>query len=175
MPTRQSDPRRVRRHRTRSLEAAIAAAVLLAGCASAGGTPSSGGPDPAVQYAQCLRTHGLPDFPDPIPGQPPRIPSGVDTQAPAFLAAQHACATLLGSGGAAGSQAASHKAQLIELARCMRANGVPTFPDPTSSPPSPSQGNALGGPGSWLSLGTSQQRQSPAFKHAFAVCGVPTS
>jgi hypothetical protein len=174
MPTRPSDPRRISRPRTPIL-AVIAAAALLAGCGSAGGSPSSAGPDPAVQYARCLRTHGLPSFPDPSPGQPPRIPSGVDTHAPAFLAAQQACATLLGSGRGAGSQAASHRAQLVELARCMRANGVPAFADPTSSPPLPSQGNALGAPGSWLSLGTSQERQSPAYKHAAAVCRFPTS
>lgn len=154
----------------------MAATVLLAGCGSTGrGTPASASRDPAVQYAQCLRSHGLPSFPDPSTGRPPSIPSGVDTHAPAFGAAQQACANLLPSNSGSGSQAASRNAQLVKLARCMRANGVPTFADPTSSPPPPSRGNALGGPGGWLSLGTPQEQQSPEYKHAAAVGGSPTS
>jgi len=159
-----------------SLARAIAATALLAGCGStAAGTPASAGTDPAVQYAQCLRSHGLPSFPDPSPGHPPTIPPGVNTQAPAFHAAQRACAKLLPKESSSGNQPASRNAELVKLARCMRANGVPTFADPTSSPPPPSHGNALGGPGSWLSLGTPQQQQSPAYKHAAATCGSPTS
>jgi hypothetical protein len=154
----------------------MAATLLLTGCGSTGaGIPASASRDPAVQYAQCLRTHGLPSFPDPSPGQPPSIPEEVDTQAPAFRHAQQACANLLPPESSSGSQAASRNAQLVKLARCMRANGVPTFADPTSSPPPPSRGNAVGGPGGWLSLGTPQEQQSPAYKHAATVCGSPTS
>jgi hypothetical protein len=175
MPARPVDTRRICRPGTSSLAAVIAATALLAACGStAAGAPASTGGDPAVDYAQCLRSHGLPNFPDPSPDQPPRIPSGIDTQAPAFRAAQRACAKRLPGGSGAGSQAESRNAQLLKLARCMRHNGVPTFPDPTSSPPPPSQGNAIGGPGGWFSLGTSQERQSPAYKHAAAVCGSPT-
>jgi hypothetical protein len=153
----------------------VAAAVLLAGWASTGaGTPTSASRDPAVQYAQCLRSHGLRSFPDPSPGQPPTIPPGVDTQAPAFRAAQRACVHLLPSERDSGSQAATRNAQLLQVARCMRANGVPTFADPTSAPPPSSDGNALGVPGAWLSLGTAHEQQSPAYKHAAAVCGSPT-
>jgi hypothetical protein len=151
-----------------------ATVLLLAGCGSqAGSTPASASSDPAVQYARCMRSHGLPSFPDPSPGQPPSIPSGIDTQSPAFGNAQQACAKLIPNGNSSGAQAASRNARLVKLARCMRANGVPTFADPTSSPPSPSQGNAVGGPSGWLSLGTPQEQQSPAYKHAAAVCGSP--
>jgi hypothetical protein len=157
-----------------SLAVAIAATALLAGCGAMGARTPSADADPAVQLAECLRSHGLPSFPDPSPGRPPTIPSGVDTQTPAFRAAQQACAKLFSSGSSPASQAATRDAELVQLARCMRANGVPTFADPTRSPPPPSDGNALGGPGSWLSLGTPQERQSPAYKHAAAVCGSPT-
>ena len=154
----------------------VAATVLLmAGCGSKGGTPGLASTEPAVQYARCMRSHGLPSFPDPSPGQPPSIPSGIDAQTPAFHNAQRACARLIPDGNSAGAQAASRNQQLVKLARCMRANGVPTFADPTSSPPSPSHGNALGGPGGWLSLGTPEEKHSPAYRHAAAVCGSPTS
>ena len=161
--------------RTPGLAVAIAALALLAGCGTTRARIPSADADPAVQIAQCMRSHGLPSFRDPSPGQPPTIPSGVDTQTPAFRAAQRACAKLLLSGSSSGSQAASREAELFTLARCMRAYGVPTFADPTSSPPPPSHGNALGGPGGWLSLGTPQARQSPAYKHAAAACGSPSS
>jgi hypothetical protein len=178
MPARPTDTPSKTRAKNPSLTAvAVAAtALLLAACGSkGGGTPASASSDPAVQYARCMRTHGLPSFPDPTRGQPPSIPPGIDTQAPAFHNAQQACAKLIPNGNSTGAQAASRNPQLVKLARCMRANGVPTFADPTSSPPSPSHGNALGGPGGWLSLGTPQEQQSPAYKHAAAVCGSPTS
>ena len=178
MPTRPTDTQSRTRARNPSLTAVTVAAMvlLLAGCGSKGGsTLASASSDPALQYARCMRSHGLPSFPDPSPGQPPRIPSGIDTHTPAVHNAEQACAKLISNGNSTGAQAASRNAQLIKLARCMRANGVPTFADPTNSPPPPSHGNALGGPGGWLSLGTPQEQQSPAYKHAAAVCGSPTS
>ena len=53
--------------------AVVAAVAVLTAC---GGSPSSsGGPAPAesaayradLAYAQCMRTHGVPNFPDPSP------------------------------------------------------------------------------------------------------------
>jgi hypothetical protein len=143
VPTRPADPRCIRRLRSASLAAAviIAATVLLTGCGSTdASTPASAGSDPAVQYARCLRSHGLPSFPDPSLGHPLTIPPGVDTQAPAFRAAQQACAKLIPNGNSTGNEAASRNAELVKLARCMRANGVPTFADPSSSPPPPATG-----------------------------------
>ena len=52
----------------------------------------------------------------------------------------------------------------------MRKHGVPNFPDPASTPPPPSSGNVIGGNGWYLALGTAQQRQSPAYKRAAAIC-----
>ena len=44
-----------------------------------GGERSADEQDAALQFAQCIRDNGVPDFPDPGPGQPPvdtnRIPS----------------------------------------------------------------------------------------------------
>jgi hypothetical protein len=57
------------------------------------------------------------------------------------------------------------------MARCMRAHGVSSFADPTTSPPPPSSGNVVGGGGWYLALGTAQERQSPVYKRAAAACG----
>jgi hypothetical protein len=51
---------------------------------------------------------------------------------------------------------------------------VTNFADPTSSPPPPSSGNALGGDGWYLALGTAQERQAPRYKRAAVACGAGT-
>ncbi|POM24659.1 hypothetical protein BTM25_32930 [Actinomadura rubteroloni] len=69
------------------------------------GAPPGGGqqphmenPWPAAQqlkYAQCMRTHGFPQFPDPSGnGEPPMIDKnmGIDPDSPTFQAADKACA-----------------------------------------------------------------------------------
>jgi hypothetical protein len=118
-----------------------------------------------------MRSHGVANFPDPSPGGPSVIPSWINPQAPAFLSAQKACAQFLVGGGprAAG---ASEKVALLNLARCMRAHGVPNFRDPTTSPPAAPQagshtGNAIGIGGVYLVFPS----QSPALKRAELTCG----
>ena len=119
-----------------------------------------------------MRAHGVPNFPDPSATGGLVIPNDINTESPAFKSAQQACSNLAENGGGAGSSE-SRKLQLLALARCMRAHGVPNFPDPTSSPPPPSSGNVIGGNGWYLALGTAQQRQSPAYKRAAA--GLPAN
>jgi hypothetical protein len=60
----------------------------------------------------------------------------------------------------------------IEFANCMRAHGVPSFPDPTSTPPAnpPANGLAIGRGGVFLVI---SDPHGPAFKHAAALCGFP--
>lgn len=129
--------------------------------------------DPALEAARCIRAHGVPNFPDPSAHHGLVIPNNINPQSPAFRSAQQACSKLTSGGEGQGAASHSRNLQLVALARCMRAHGVPNFPDPTSSPPPPSSGNALGGPGSYLALGTLQEQQSPAYKHAAALCGDP--
>ena len=119
-----------------------------------------------------MRSHGVPNFPDPSPGGPSVIPNWINPQAPAFLFAQKACAKFLGGGGSPAADAASEKVALLNLARCMRDHGLPSFPDPTSSPPSTPPagshtGNAVRIDGVYLVFPS----QSPALKRAEAKCG----
>lgn len=44
-----------------------------------------------LRNAECMRAHGVPDYPDPLPGGGFRIPSTINTQSPAFIAASKAC------------------------------------------------------------------------------------
>lgn len=129
--------------------------------------------DPAVTYAQCLRSHGVPDFPDPNPDAPTRIPSSINAEAPAFKAAQAACARLLQSGSGSAWSPASRRLQLLALASCMRKHGIPNFADPTSSPPPPGNGNVMGADGVYLAVGPPASQRSPAFRAAADTCHLP--
>jgi hypothetical protein len=57
-----------------------------------------------VKFAECMRQHGVTNFPDPDPsgsGFGQRISqAGIDVTSPAFQGAQQSCQALLPSGGA---------------------------------------------------------------------------
>jgi hypothetical protein len=124
-----------------------------------------------------MRAHGISNFPDPNSSGGIQLPNGINPRSPAFQSAQKTCFKLFpggGPGGAGNSEA--RKEQLFKLAQCMRAHGLSSFPDPTSSPPSggpPGGGLAFGSPGAFLAVpGT--MLQSPAFKQAASSCGFPS-
>jgi hypothetical protein len=85
-----------------------------------------------------MRQHGVTDFPDPVgPNQGGfLIPQSVEDN-PDFQSASQACASLQpqgpGSSGGGTSSGGVSQAQLLQFAQCMRSNGVPNFPDPSSS------------------------------------------
>lgn len=161
--------------------AATAAAMIgmtaVVGCGSSSTGPSGAGPagGPALAYAECIRAHGVPGFPDPSGRGGLVIPNDINPQSPAFVSAQQACGALGPARSGPDGSSESRKLQLVALARCTRAHGVPSFADPTSSPPPPSSGNAAGGEGWYLALGTARERQSPAYRRAAGACraGLP--
>lgn len=127
----------------------IAAALPLAACGSSGspsGASASGKRDTMLAFAQCMRTHGVPNFPDPGSNgnggieiqQTQRAGSGasmtvngVSVSAPAFRSAQQSCRRYLPNGGHPPQLSASQRAAMLAFSRCMRSHGVPNFPDPT--------------------------------------------
>jgi hypothetical protein len=163
------------------IAAAGGCSLALAACGSSGKSntiSASSGAGIAINYAACMRSHGLANFPDPSSGGGIQLnaSSGINPASPAFQAAQKACQSDLPKGvvSKGGSSEARH-VQLLRLAQCMRRHGFTTFPDPTSSPPSspPAGGGlAFGGPGGFISVPTSMT-QSPGFKQAASACGFP--
>jgi hypothetical protein len=111
-----------------------------AGSSNAGSSSDAGGSahfQQAVAFAQCMRTHGVPDMPDPDPSGAFRMPPSVGAaarQSQPFQAALNACKHLYPSFGQAPSQAQQQQmtARRLSFARCMRSHGVPDFPDPDS-------------------------------------------
>ena len=62
-----------------------------------GGAPAAISPQEQAQdlrFASCMRTHGVPNFPDPDHDGAFTLPSGVDQQAPQFQRATKACANV---------------------------------------------------------------------------------
>jgi hypothetical protein len=160
--------------------AAVSCAAALTACGSSG-TASAGSSSnretAGLKFADCMRSHGVPNFPDPGPGGGIQISagSGINPKSPAFQAAQNACFKYLPGGGPGrGPVSESRKLAMLRLAECMRNHGVSTFPDPTANPPSPGSGFgiAFGGPGSFIAVPQSLI-QSPAFKQAAAACNFP--
>jgi hypothetical protein len=85
-----------------------------------------------------MRSHGVSDFPDPTIG-PNGLPTwtisasstGPNPQSPGFRAARQACGKdLPGLGLQTAAGRAKANAEALKYANCMRANGVPGFPDP---------------------------------------------
>ena len=138
------------------------AAILVAGCGSSPTSPAVANVTPASPttstrsstgepsasgilaeeeaFARCMRSHGIPDFPDPTPG--PHGGGGFDIAAgpgsdlnqnlPKYQAANRACQALLPGGSRTPAQLAQAVATGVKIADCMRSHGFPAFPDPNS-------------------------------------------
>jgi len=90
-----------------------------------------------LQFAKCMRSHGVPNFPDPVPGggQLNAISAaGINTQSPTYQAAEHACEKYTPAANMTPAQSAAENTKGLEFSQCMRSHGVPNFPDPITGP-----------------------------------------
>ena len=120
-----------------------AGALALAGCGSSGtgvsAAAASGGPNPqmakdSLKVSECMRAHGITNFPDPSSTGSLQITpsSGLNPQSPSFQSAMRVCQKLLPGGGpGAHPMSAQQREQIIAQSQCMRTHGVPGYPDPT--------------------------------------------
>lgn len=117
--------------------------------ASGGGSPSvsPSGPANAVAYSQCMRSHGISAFPDPVRGGgvPKTDAHHLGVSDSVLSAAQQACQHLLPTTGLSQhdeqqcletESCSPAQVQAIEtterkFAECMRSHGMPDWPDPT--------------------------------------------
>jgi hypothetical protein len=164
-------------HRRPALSIALAAAscaVAIAACGSSKSiSQTSGSSSPQFALAKCMRTHGVPNFPDPTmssggegfsilksPGSPLTI-NGIQfvVSAPAFKSAAKTCQFGGGTGSRPGIPESQKIAQL-HFAQCMREHGAPNYPDPTFPP----------GRGIELPTVPGLNLNSPAVEKASATC-----
>lgn len=126
--------------------------------ANPGGGARTGGPtdaaSQAVQYARCMRAHGVPMADPDAAAAPQELPAG-----PVTDAALKACRRLLPDGGEPPDPAV-RSAWQRRFAQCMREQGVP-FPDPDTA------GSTSDSPGSG---GDAPQTLSPQAAAAEKTC-----
>jgi len=178
---------------------AVATSLLAAGCGgssptspvarlgaattttqNAAGRKATGKYASALAYSSCMRSHGVPNFPDPqqtagggiqISGSQ----AGMNPQSPAFESAQQSCRRLLPNGGQP-THADQEQAlgRLLHAAHCMRAHGIAWFPDPALTAPANRAGHSalMNNDGVWLAIPDSVDIRSPAFKQAARACNL---
>jgi hypothetical protein len=141
--------------------ARLSSTTITSGTA-ASSPPVSAQQADALAFSRCMRSHGLPSFPDPSSsGTIPKVTlEQLGVSSSRFQVAQSACRNLLPNGGSGPTpaQLQQDRAQALRFSACMRTHGVPNFPDPAGSGriPDPS------------SLGINQG--SPKFEAANQAC-----
>jgi hypothetical protein len=165
-------PKTTRARHTLAALAAASITLTIAACGSSHPTTAASAHAPgAVLLSECMRAHGLTNFPDPTqgagglgfngisrtPGVDALTVDGITFAGPAWDAARKACQTYLPGGGGRGPKL-SPSDMAVRLARseCMRAHAVPNFPDP----------NARGG----VDLPPTIDTNAPAFVRAAQHC-----
>jgi hypothetical protein len=150
-----------------------AVALLAAGCGS-GGSPGSAGAvsattaapgarNTALALAHCLRSHGLPKWPDPTSGgvfDKSKLRQTGYSGSQVRAVEDGACRHLLPSGPPPGPPiTAADRTDYLEAAACMRSHGFPDFPDPAF------ENNSV-----QTDVPSSIDQDAPRFKSAATIC-----
>lgn len=167
-----------RRRSKQHLSVVCAAIFCMLGVAACGSSnkpnsASTSGSTSMLKYSECVRSHGVPDFPDPSTHQGPNamgidgydfnLPANLNLQSPAYESASKACGHLIGTGSGAHLIVPARATEAaLAHAECMRRHGVPNFPDPKVSANSQGITVGEGGPG--------MNPRSPAFQKAQKIC-----
>jgi hypothetical protein len=154
IPALTAVPRGRRPSAARIATTVLAAAALALMAAACGGSPSGPGRGGSANagssanthqlaYSQCVRSHGVPNFPDPDSsgGFNKATLSQLAAGNSQYQAATQSCAHLLpnGGGGPTAAQVQQEWTGMLNFARCMHSHGEPNWPDPTPYPPYPDE------------------------------------
>lgn len=158
--TRETPTDRPHRAHRKSALAVTCCALAIAACGSSSGSTSTTRSSEltlALKLASCMRSHGVPNFPDPTSDGQRATVGLVNKRSPAFRTAVQVCGSLR-------AELADFKPQpsrTVELrvAECMRAHGVTNYPDPL--------------PGGGFRIPATIDPQSPTFVAAEHACEKP--
>jgi hypothetical protein len=141
--------------------AALAMIAVVAGCGSGSASTSGGGNSTAtasvgsgssaasgvatirakaVKFAECMRNNGINGFPDPNASGELTIENvvngtSIDTNSATWNQALSTCRNLEPAGFTGHHRNAQQQRGALAFAQCIRANGVPDFPDPSPDQP----------------------------------------
>jgi hypothetical protein len=137
--------------------------------AAPGSSGSSTTQTQLVQLAQCMRSHGVSNFPDPTAQEGTFgamvSSAGIDLSSPTVQAALTACKQYVPTQNVTPAQSAAQNAQALQFSQCMRSHGVPNYPDPSSA-------TGTGGGAVHMNLnGTGIDLNSPTVQAAIKACG----
>ena len=146
------------RRTSRSLAVLSTVALALAGLVSAGcgsddssksgaaggtGTATAGSTatadktlskqEKAVKFAECMRSNGVPHFPD--PDAKGEFNFGVDVTVEVWTKAVDACKALKPPGALSAKRTPKEQSASLRFAQCVREHGVKDFPDPVNGEP----------------------------------------
>jgi uncharacterized protein YceK len=129
----------------RPLAALAMVALVGAGCSNApsktdtasssgtGGNKQATARDKAVKFAECIRAHGVSDFPD--PNEKNQFEYGVSVTPAVWTRATTACKDLQPPGTLSSKRTPKEQSASLRFAQCIRDNGVKDFPDPVNGEP----------------------------------------
>jgi hypothetical protein len=127
----------------RSLGPLAIVAVIAAGCGSNGPARTSAtataspkkasAREKAVRFAECIRAHGVADFPD--PNAKNEFEYGVSVTPAVWKRATTACKDLQPPGTLSAKRTPRQQSASLRFAQCVRDHGVKDFPDPVNREP----------------------------------------
>jgi len=153
----------------------VAAGITVAACTDGPSSPRAGGlsadgSTPAtglLAYSSCVRSHGVPSFPDPASsgGIPKESSQQLGVSLSVLEAAQGACQHLIPAGQSLSGQTrqtvtGQQQEYYLKAATCMRSHGITNFPEPVFS----------GGQVEFPQLQRLVDVGSPQFTRAYHVC-----
>ena len=154
-----------------SLIAGGALSLLAAGCGGAGSprvasvasSTTATRPQSLTSYSNCMRSHGVPTFPDPDSSgviQKGPVVAARQVDPSRFDAATTACGHLFPAGPGGSVQISrADRVDYLKAAACMRRHGIPNFPDPTFQ-----------NSGVKFTIPSSINPNSPQVVHALPIC-----
>jgi hypothetical protein len=104
-----------------------------ASSADTGANENATSQDKAVKFAECIREHGVPHFPD--PDAKGDFVFGIDVSPAVWKKAVDACKALEPPGALSGKRSPKQQSAALRFAQCVRENGVKDFPDPANGEP----------------------------------------
>jgi hypothetical protein len=115
-------------------ETGTASSSGTASSADTGGNKNPTDQDKAVKFAECIREHGVPHFPD--PDAKGDFVFGIDVSPAVWQKAVDACKDLQPPGTLSGKRSPKQQSAALRFAQCMRENGVKDCPAPRMVSPS---------------------------------------
>lgn len=112
----------------------------------------------SIKYSECMRMHGVSNFPNPGPGGSIMLSPAI-AGSPFYATASKTCQPLSSHALSAMPGIPANPADALRYAKCMRAHGVPKFPLPSAK-----QGFNINGQDLGVNL------NGPVYKAALSAC-----